>query len=871
MTHHFFFRNFFDSEFIWPDESKSDIYKELMSAPRRGLVLAVLDGNTLIVKYVDDSRKPIEALSLDFVQSPRLSGKEEPNAYPAFDFTRRLTLGKRVVVYCHPGNKDNKRTHPNFGSLVVQYGRAELFDKGNMDVGMAVVEAGWGKVREGKNQDDYAQSLLGLQVEAQTEKRGIWAEGEGFVRNVKKNDEVDKKEYLKKKQFDNAIVEVVSNGSAFNILVQENETDFAQISVVLAGIKCRSAFHGNPEQFGPEAKQFVESRLLQRRVNVTLVGESERGFVALVMHPQGGDIAPLLLKEGLAEIFNPTISLVPNAEEYRKLEIEAKKARKNMWIKFDLSALRTGRVDGKVVDLKGSSCIEIETESGRIEKVFFSNCKIPSFNPTGTTEPLGFEAREFVRRQTIGQNVTAIIDYTTASSADPKNRLCFATVYVGNKCINELICKEGLAKVFVSKSQNPSEQIDSMQRCMDEAQKAKKGLFADRLPSPKIFNDCSNKPTRANSLKYLHFIQNKNVKGVIEYFASASRAVVLIPDDNLIIRMNLLGVMGTDPQERIGDEALQFSKKRFLLRDCEVCIKDLDKFGVFTGTLNVRENRHEYSVEVELVRRGYADLHPSSFKHPLKEELNEVLNDAKASKVGMWADETKISTTLRPEKIYEVVVKDAWDPVTLVIQIQSEELDKINKSIITARTPVSKVMKGDLVVAIWERKLYRARVIEVVDSKHVKVDFIELLVNDIVPISDLRVIPESLTKIPPQCMSVRLGGCKNIKAGDAFTEEAIDYVLSLAEDQILYAHLMCDDPFNPDPDVLLTDRPDINGGSVNSMVLTKGYAKFNPISVPERFDGIMDKFDTIEQAAKEKHVGAWLHGNVGDSDDEYDE
>ena len=52
-----------------------------------------------------------------------------------------------------------------------------------------------------------------------------------------------------------------------------------------------------------------------------------------------------------------------------------------------------------------------------------------------------------------------------------------------------------------------------------------------------------------------------------------------------------------------------------------------------------------------------------------------------------------------------------------------------------------------------------------------KVEFIELLINDKVPISNLRKLPEELTKIPPQCLSIRLGGCKAFKLGKEFEEK----------------------------------------------------------------------------------------------------
>ncbi|MFK5687950.1 thermonuclease family protein, partial [Lactiplantibacillus plantarum] len=54
------------------------------------------------------------------------------------------------------------------------------------------------------------------------------------------------------------------------------------------------------EPYGDDAQFFVESRLLQRKVQVSLLGVTPQGqLIATVLHPNG-NIAKFLLEAGLA-------------------------------------------------------------------------------------------------------------------------------------------------------------------------------------------------------------------------------------------------------------------------------------------------------------------------------------------------------------------------------------------------------------------------------------------------------------------------------------------------------------------------------------------------------------------------------------------
>lgn len=79
------------------------------------------------------------------------------------------------------------------------------------------------------------------------------------------------------------------DGSTFRVLLLPS---YHHITLQLSGIKCpgfkREGDHEVPEAFAEEAKQFVESKLLQRDVKVVLEGVANQNagiLLGTVLHP----------------------------------------------------------------------------------------------------------------------------------------------------------------------------------------------------------------------------------------------------------------------------------------------------------------------------------------------------------------------------------------------------------------------------------------------------------------------------------------------------------------------------------------------------------------------------------------------------------
>ena len=118
------------------------------------------------------------------------------------------------------------------------------------------------------------------------------------------------------------VIEYVFDGSRFRCIVTDPELEtaglmYGSFTLILAGVSCPRV--GNPrldpptpsEPFGPAAREFVELRLLQRELKVTLHGTDKSGvcLVGAVHHPRG-NIASEILTHGLGRISDWTTRMM---------------------------------------------------------------------------------------------------------------------------------------------------------------------------------------------------------------------------------------------------------------------------------------------------------------------------------------------------------------------------------------------------------------------------------------------------------------------------------------------------------------------------------------------------------------------------------
>lgn len=823
----------------------------------KGIVVGIHAGSSLYIEFIEKEGKPINYIQLFGCHSPLLGttdGKREDEyeAWTSFNYLRTLAIGRRCIVRDIKETK-NTRNNFTFGTVPFSIGRVELIDYNNMDVGIAMISAGFAKVKS-EIMNDYTRELFRYQDSAKENNRGVWGDTY-FLRQlpVKFNPR-----NLIGKTYE-GYIDGFSNGSSYHVFLLPN---FESIHLSLAGVICPLITKDKVFPYANEALYLCKMNLFQRTLKIKIVSyvDTQNYFLGIISHKNCPDFGKILLEEGLASIHEPSLSYVPDPENYKMIEEKARKEEKNQWKKFVVPPEDTISFDGTVMNIRGSSIFEIILDDDTIKRVSLSGVRTPAYNPYDNTssEPYGFESHEYLRNLLIGKRVKCIVDSSVTSGETP---IYYVSMYLENTlCVNSRIIQNGYGKKNILRSQKIPSCIDSITEADKFARNEKKGIFSDDVVTPKRFVILSREPSREKSMPYYDSLYGREMSGIIEYFVSCTRLIVRIPEYDIILRMNLYGLKVSDSEDRIGFDALNYCNRHFKLRNCEVFIVKLDKVGSFCGSVTVKDGNHEYLLEAEILKRGFASLHVEAQRHPQRQVLVAAQQSAQRSEVGMWSDSSRTVFRLKKDTIYECKVVSVWDANTVVIAIMSDDFEKIRETIVNCRTRPKNPMRGDVVGAIFSDKIYRAKISDLNDIE-AKVDFIDLCVDDTISVNNLRELPPEIAAIPPQGLSVRLAFIRPFENEDEdFKKEAEEFLWTAVDGQKLYCHLVVDDINEPDPDVLLTQHPEIRSTSVNAVMLRTGLCHYETcdfLEDDEILDEISEELDRIELTAKKEGVGAW--------------
>jgi len=330
-------------------------------------VKSVLSGDTLVL--VSPNNPSAErTLSLAYVSAPRLSKDgDEPFAFQSREFLRSLAVGKQVKVSI-------SYTIPNSGR---EYGTASLQDGTSFPE--ASVKAGWLKVRDDAGRKEESEDVLGkinnpraLETQAKDQLEGLHAGAGGFI---EVQNDLGGPEFMNqwKGKTVEGIVERVISGDRLLVRLLLTEKKHWQVMTLVAGIRTPSTERVNQsngqtqpaEEFGNESRAFVEQRLLQRPVKIKIVGASPQAqLVGAVLHPRG-NIAELLLKEGLARCndFHSTM-LGGDMASLRAAEKEAQAARRRLHKGFVAKSADNKELDATVTKIIGADTIIIRNKAG---------------------------------------------------------------------------------------------------------------------------------------------------------------------------------------------------------------------------------------------------------------------------------------------------------------------------------------------------------------------------------------------------------------------------------------------------------------------------------------------------------------------------
>lgn len=849
--------------------------------------------------------KAEKTFSLAYVSAPRLKREgDEPYAFESRDFLRKLAVDKEVQflkLYQAP------TTGREFGTVTLLDGRSLI---------ELALEEGMVKLRDDGKRDDLPdneatmEKLRLLENKARMEGKGVWSvsqDGQIDSRYESPNDPVQFLENYKGKPIE-AIVERVISGDRVAVRLILEPKLHQQVVVLIAGIRAPlskrtdAAGAEQPgEEFGDAAKEFVEMRLLQRTVKVTLLGLSPQSqFIGNVIHPKG-NIAVLVLSQGLARCVDFHSIMIGAAEmiNFRAAEKAARDQKMRLWKEHVVKAKAPdSNLDAVVSRVLSADTLFVRNKAGNERKINLSSVRQPK--PSDPKQsPFTAEAKEFLRKKLIGKHVRVEIDGKRPATEGFEERE-MATVTFSNKNVALLLAESGWVSVIRHRKddEDRSPIYDELLAAEEAAQKEQKGMYAAKVPQSSKMVEASETPAKAKA--YLSFLQRKKrTPGVVDFVASGSRFKVIIPSENARLTFVLGGIRAprtarnaTETSEPFGQEALDYASRRCMQRDVEIDVDDVDRAGGFIGTMYVnREN-----IAKGLLEEGLASVHEySAEKSGHATELFAAENRAKQARKGLWKDWTPETETdnadmsngdakteaVEKKKDYrDVIVTNVDEQGKLKIQqvgtgtsaleqlmsaFRSFHLSPANNKGLEGPPKV-----GEYVAAKFteDNTFYRARVRHVNrETKEADVLYIDYGNSEKIPFSRLRPLiqPQFQTsKLKAQAVDAVFSFLQFPTQPD-YASESVEMINHLTAGRQLVANV---DWTSPEGVLHVTlydpNSSDRMEASLNSEIVSEGLAmvpfKLRPYerAYPEMIKALKEK----ETTAKEERRGMWEYGDI---------
>jgi len=888
--------------------------------PNRGIVKQVLSGDSVIIRGQPKGGPPPEkTLFLSNIVAPKLGRravnsaeetKDEPYAWEAREFLRKKLVGEEVWFTF----EKSANTTREYGCIYLgkDVATGEKMTESLVSEGLVTVR------REGVRQVPELQRLIELEDAAKAAGKGKWAAtgSQEHVRDIKWT--VDNTQNLLQKYGKKpikAVIEHVRDGSTVRAILLP---DYYHITLMLSGIRCpgfKLDSEGKPDPtatmpYAEEAKFFVESRLLQRDVEIILESISNNNFVGTVVHPRG-NIAEALLKEGFARCVDWSMaSMKTGADKLRLAEKAAKEARIRMWKDYQATG---PQISGKekeytatVVEVVNGDGLMVKTADGTVKKVFLASIRPPREQSKSTEEkpneappprpkgfrplydiPWMFEAREFLRKKLIGKKVNVVVDYIQTARDNFPEKVC-CTVTIGGVNVAEAMVSKGYATVIRYRQDDDqrSSHYDELLAAEMKATKSGAGVHAKKnIPNHRVA-DVSGDLAKAK--QFLPFLQRAaRTEAVVEFVASGSRLRLYIAKETCLVTFLLGGIscprgsrpgiggVGLVDGEPYGDEALQFTKDKCLQREVEIHVESMDKAGNFIGWLWIEG----HNLSVALVEAGLATVHFTAERSEHYKALKAAEDNAKAARLRVWKDyveENEEEKKIEEDQVTErkidyqkvnviVVTPDLHFYAQLVEQGPKLEqlMAKIQQEF-NANPPLSgsfSPKRGELCAAKFtDGQWYRARVEKVSGSK-ISVFYIDYGNRMIVEASQCAALPSGFVADKPYAHEYAMA-CVQLPKDEEYKEEAIRVLYEDVENRTLnlnveyrqgtvpYASLI--DTSNNDEDIAKTLIRD-------GLLLLENRRE-------KKLQKLVSEYREAQEIARKSHANMWMYGDITEDD-----
>ena len=780
------------------------------------------------------------------------------------------------------------------------------------------VKEGWLKLREDAAKkgadDEYSKTVLSdlerAEAGAKAEAKGQWSAKGGRIEVA--HEIPDTKAFVEENKGKTleAVAERILSGDRLILRFLMSPTHHIQAMALVAGIRAPSTTRTNPsdgkvvpgEPFGEEAQLFLESRILQRTLNVQPVGTTPQGqLVCTIAHKQGGDMAAHVLSNGLARCVDHHSTLL--AGGMSKLRAAEKSAKdKKLALFRDHVATKGAGAESEVtvVRVQTADTIYVRSRAGAERRINLSSVRQPK--PTDSAQsPFQAEAKEYLRKRLIGKHVKITIDGKKPASEGYEEREV-ATVTHGGKNVALALVEAGYASAIRHRRDDTdrSPVYDDLLAAEEKAQSEKKGMWSGKPQAAKQFVDYSESVQKAK-IQASVLQRQKRIPCIVDFVRGASRFVVLIPRENAKITLVLSCIRApksarntTDTADPCGQEALEFATRKVMQRDVEVDIEGTDKVGGFVGTLYI--NRENFAKQ--LLEEGYASVHAYSAEQSSHgPELFAAEKKAKDERKGIWKDydpaQEEGGAEAAPENgaaeeangnseedaKYEEVVVTFIDPATLRLKMQivgkgtsalDEMMSRFRSFQLSSHASLPADPKaGDLVSAKFsaDGQWYRARVRRNDrDKKEAEIVFVDYGNEEKVAWKALRPLPGQFDTKTLKAQAVDgVLSFNQFPTNQEYLNEAVAFLYEALADRPVIASINTAEKdgtlhvtlFEKDLEINKTD-------SFNARLVAEGLAMIPRKLRPwERgFPTVLNDMTKKQEQAKQDRKGVWEYGDL---------
>lgn len=845
---------------------------------------------------------------------------QQPFSFLSREYLRTILVGRVVqfqVLYV-------------VQSMKREYGIILLPNSGGRSLPDLCVSEGWVRVRddaarrEGSDEpNELLDKLFHLQERAQAEEKGVFSppplpsqaeiETDYELVNAKALVETLGREPVE------GIVERVITGDRLLLRLLLSASNHLQTLLAVAGIRTPSTRRVNAdgveispaEPFGEQAHAFVEARLLQRRVSVTLVGFTDQGqLIGSVVHPKG-NIAHYVLEAGLGRCNDLHSVLLKGEmtalrETERLARYEQKGIFKGVASKQPAARPVTDYIVSRVIS---ADTLMVRNRAGEEKRISFSSVRQPK--PSDPKQaPFVADAKEFLRKKLIGKHVKVAVDGKKPATEGFEER-DVATVTINDTNVTFSLVEAGYASVIRHRRDDDdrSPDYDELVAAEELAQKKKEGIWSDKTPKQRNIVDYSESLQKAK-VQASVLQRQRRVPGVVDFVKSGSRFTILLARESAKLTLVLSGIRAPrsarnpdEASEPFGQEAHTFASRRCMQREVEIDVETTDKVGGFIGSLYI--NRENFAKS--LLEEGLATVHPYSAEQSgHASELYAAEEKAKAARRGLWHDwdpskdveeQDKENGDLgqSPESVDEASVPQRQvqyhnvtvthiDPEcrlkmqligegTQVLAAMMNDFRKYHASPAAGQSSITPPPKSGTLVSAkfsedvqWYRAKVRRNNREAQTSEVFYLDYGN--VED-VPWKDLRPLPPqfSLQHLKPQALDSTLSLLQFPTAQD-YTLDAIALIGHLTFNKQLVANrdaVAADGTWH----VTLLDPATSNNlnESINAEIVSEGLAMATrkPRAVWERSAAAqktLQQLQELEEEAKRERRGMWEYGDI---------